>query len=205
MPRQPKSPKEILRDAERMERRDDLKDHLVTIELLRAKNYTYREIASFLNDRGVETDHTKLFRFTKGQGQMPSTLDRERFVVPEGRDYEEALRALAADDRLSEKHLAMLRFHFDARNRTASFRKIGEPVGYDHNTAKLQYGHLGKLICEAIGMEFARLFTDDPNSEAFRSSAIGNGSHYADEAGEFQLVMHHELAKALEKLGWFKD
>ncbi len=206
MARKSRTADDILRDAERLERRDSLKDHRVTIELLRGKNYTWREIATFLKERGVETDHTKLFRFMKGLGQGPmATMEKERFTVPEARDYEEALRALSAADRLNEKHLAMLKCHFEARNRTASYRKIGEAVAYDHNTAKLQYGHVGKLIGEAIGMDFARLFSDDPNSEVFRSSAIGAGSHYVDDAGEFQLVMHHELAKALDKLGWFSS
>ena len=204
MGRKSKSAGEILKDAERLDRRDSLKDHRATVELLRRKNYTWREIATFLNERGVETDHTKLFRFMKGQTQM-ATLEKERFTVPEARDYEEALRALSSANKLNDRHLAMLKYHFEARNRTASYRKIGEVVGYDHNTAKLQYGHVGKLIGEAIGMEFARLFSDDPNSDVFRSSAIGSGSHYVDDAGEFQLIMHHELAKALEKLGWFKS
>ena len=205
MAKRSKSAHDILQDAEQLERRQSLKDHRGTIEVLRAKNYTWREIASFLNERGVQTDHTQLFRFMKGQGQMAVTMERERFTVPEARDYEEALRSLSAEGRLNEKHMAMLKYHYLVRNRSASFRKIGESVGYDLATAKLQYGHVGKLIGEAIGMEFARLYDDDPTSGLFRSSAIGEGSHYADDAGEFQLVMHHELAKALNNIGWFRS
>jgi hypothetical protein len=36
--------------------------------------------------------------------------------------------------------------------------------------------------------------------------AIGSGSHFRDvETGHFQLLMDHELAKALDQLGWFRD
>lgn len=40
--------------------------------------------------------------------------------------------------------------------------------------------------------------------ERFQSSAIGTENPYKLTKSEFQLVMHRELAKAVESLDWFE-
>ena len=47
-------------------------------------------------------------------------------------------------------------------------------------------------------------FAPDEYGKSFYSSALGLGNPMTPVGAEFELVMHHELAKALEQLGWFK-
>jgi hypothetical protein len=58
---------DILRDAKAAPSKQTLQAQKEPIALLRAKGYTWREIATFLNERGVETDHTAVYRLLKGR------------------------------------------------------------------------------------------------------------------------------------------
>ena len=173
---------------------EDLRE---VINTLRDKRYSWREIAVFLQDRGVQTDHSKIFRFmtNKETGKMHNY---EKFFVPIAAEYEGALRALT----VTPAQKKMLRFHFEAHNRTVTFTQLAEAGGYDtYSAANLQYGILGRNLGQELHMEFV---TYEPDEKEFSSSSIGCGYPYA--AGEFQLMMHHELARALEMLsaaGWF--
>lgn len=59
--------------------------HLTTIETLRAKGYTYREIAKWLNERGIKVNHVDVWRAHKN-----------------GMDTEELFEALEHDGEWSE-------------------------------------------------------------------------------------------------------
>jgi hypothetical protein len=181
-----------------MPARETLAEHRKTIAVLRSKNYTWREIAQFLTERGVVTDHTRIYRF------MGAKM-KEQFSIPTAASYEEALTRLKNSTKVNDKQWGMLAFHLAAHNRTASFRQLGQAVGYEVGPAKLHYGKFGGLLGSELGMVFAKMRQDDAESGDFSSSAIGSGSHYRDSDGEFQLIMHHELAKALERLDWFKQ
>ena len=64
---------EILAAAKALPEKQNLEEYRETVEVLRDKGYTWREIAEFLNERGVSTDHTRLFRlFGK---ESPKTLE----------------------------------------------------------------------------------------------------------------------------------
>lgn len=193
-----KSPAAILQDAVRAESHESLAEHRKTIEVLRGKAYSWRDIAQFLAERGVETDHTKVFRFMKQRGQAAMTP--KVLSVPSAQKYVEALESIK--DKIGEHQWKMLEYHFNAHNRTATFGELGRHVGYkNEDGANLHYGKLGAMLGEAAGMEFDTFEDGTP----FLSSAIGSGSHFQQkETGHFQLIMHHELAKALDQLGWFR-
>lgn len=55
--------RDLLRDALAAPDKGNLERHRQAILELRRKNYSWREIADFLNERGVATDHTKVYRF----------------------------------------------------------------------------------------------------------------------------------------------
>ena len=55
-------PKELLREALDAPNKTQLEDHREAVETLRGKGYSWREVAEFLNQRGVATDHTRLYR-----------------------------------------------------------------------------------------------------------------------------------------------
>ena len=53
---------QLLREALEAPIKVQLEDHREAVEALRAKGYSWREVADFLNERGVSTDHTRLYR-----------------------------------------------------------------------------------------------------------------------------------------------
>jgi len=98
--------------------------------------------------------------------------------------------------------MKMLRAHYNKQNRSITYTELASAAGAaNHGAANLQYGQLGRDVGEAIGFEF--IDAGDRPGERFYSSALGMPNPYTE--GEFQLVMHHELAKALEQLNWFEE
>lgn len=51
---------EILKAAKSAPRRRKLDDHLKAILRLRSKGWTYRQIETFLNEKGVKADHSTI-------------------------------------------------------------------------------------------------------------------------------------------------
>lgn len=187
---------DILKDAKLAEPRASLSAHHDAITILREKGFTWREIADFLRERGVETDHTKLFRFMQRKEKpMNSYSD---FVVPSADQYAQALSGL----KISDLQLKMLETHYLAHNRTITYTELANAAGSEsHSVANIHYGKLGKSLGEILRMNFAMSTT---RGEPFYSSALGMDNPYKSEKAEYQLVMHHELAKAITQLGWFK-
>jgi hypothetical protein len=189
------APNDLLAKAKAAPTKTRLEDHVKTIATLRDKQYTWREIAAFLNENGVETDHSKVFRFMQRAGQA--------FVVPSAADYARVLpEILIGKGQLADNQLKMLERHFYAHNRTVTYTELADAVGSDdHRTANSQYGKLGAVVGEALGVNFERSGKrDDP----FYSGALCIELQTKSAAGHLQMMMHHELAKAIEALGWFK-
>lgn len=193
----------LLAKARALPAKESLEDHFDTIQELRSKNFTWREIADFLSKHGVPTDHSKVFRvWTKLSG---------RFEVPEAAQYVEALSDLKASGKLSESETAMLLFHYNAHNRSATYGQLAQALAASRgddiaaatfHAANSAYGILGRKLGEALGMTFARSQARDAD---FFSSAIGVGRAEQRAGERYELVMHHELSKALRQLGWVKN
>ena len=192
------STEELLRDALAAPAKTDLAPHIDAIKALREKKWSWREIAEFLKERGVETDHTKLLRFMQKHEQ--------RWRVPDSAGYEQALNKLVSKGKLKGPQMAMLQHLYEARNRTATYTELANaaagaggnvPVERPHVYANLEFGKLGKVLGETLGMEF---LPSSKRDAPFYSSSIGVGSSTTPEGAEFELVMHHELAKALDRL-----
>ena len=56
------NPEEILADARAASPKVRIEDYRETVVTLREKGYSWREIADFLKERGVEIDHTRIYR-----------------------------------------------------------------------------------------------------------------------------------------------
>ncbi len=67
----------ILDDARSAPSKESLEPHREAITLLRNKGYSWRDVAEFLAERGVNTDHTAVFRFVNRRGTM-ATVDPAR-------------------------------------------------------------------------------------------------------------------------------
>lgn len=204
------TPQQLLVAAKALPPKSDLDAYYETVATLRDKGLTWREIADWLGQHGVETDHAKVFR-------MFSRREQERsFVVPSAEHYREALDALWRKGKINGAALAMLRHHHAAHNRATTYTALaqaaavaaakGSEAGADaepptHRTANSVYGKLGRMLGEAIGMKFAPA---DDKGTPFYSSALGAPNPWLADGAQFQLVMHHELAKALEALPWLQ-
>lgn len=186
--------KKILSDAKSAPDKRGLEAHRDAINVLRDKDYTWREIAEFLNQRGVQADHTKIFRmFNKPKSK--TKMIKHNVTVPSATEYKKALSEIE----LNDGQRAMLKAHFEAHNRSITFTDLALAAGYnDYGSANLHYGNLGKKLGDAVGFEF----WEDEKGTKFYSSSIGQGDSYAGE--HFQILMHHELAKAISELAWFQ-
>jgi hypothetical protein len=93
-----------------------------------------------------------------------------------------------------------------AHNRTSTYTELAlaaarrganVPEERPHNYANLEFGKFAKELGQALAMEFL----PSGNREVpFYSSSIGVSSSTTPDGAEFELVMHHELAKALDRL-----
>ena len=186
---------DLLKQAEAAPSKPSIEAARDTVLLLRQKGYTWRKIASFLGERGISTDHTRLYRLINTTKTKKTSVNISITIPPSGA-YEKALSTIS----LSDKQKMMLRAHYEALNRSITYTELATSAGYaDYGAANLQYGLLGFNLGEAIGFEFAD--SESRPGEKFYSSSIGMPNAY--KSGEFQLVMHHELAKAIQALGWF--
>lgn len=180
----------ILKAALRAPSKDELSQHLGTVVALREKAYSWREIAEFLRAHGVEAEHTKIFRlYTKHRSLAMN--------VPEASKYADGLRSI----KISDEQRAMLRCHYAAHNRTVTYTELAKAAGSDdYRAANSAYGRLGRALGEAIGYTFP---IAAERGEPFYSGSLGIDAPRT-ETREYRLMMHHELAKALDSLGWFK-
>ncbi|MBO6574456.1 MAG: hypothetical protein JJ896_03495 [Rhodothermales bacterium] len=70
------------REAPQQNRLDDLAE---VVETLRTKGYSWRQVAEFLQERGIQTDHTRLFRkfgpkpASRGGVVKPITVRKARY------------------------------------------------------------------------------------------------------------------------------
>lgn len=188
---------ELLRDALAAPDKGTLERHRQAILELRRKSYSWREIAEFLNQRGVTTDHTKVFRFITRAKQTGGIMR-----IPTAAEYTAALSKL----KITPIQRKMLEAHYRAHNRTMTYTELAKAAGeqYDSNAvANSQYGGLGGTLGSELNFPFVDLDDNHPGTK-FYSSAIGMGMPAAYSSNnEFQLVMHHELARALDQLNWF--
>jgi len=193
--------KELLKAAKSAPSKAPLAEHLDTILTLREKSYSWRDIAAFLNEHGVVTEHSKIFRFINKQ--RSTKMDSyKNFFIPTSNQYINALKDIEGN--ITEKQKEMLGFHFKAHNRTATFSELASAVEYtNYNAANLQYGLFGRTLGEKLEMVFVPMGGGN-DGELFLCSSIGADSVYKQQESDYQLVMHHELAKALAELKWFE-
>jgi hypothetical protein len=191
-------PAAVLAEARRAPARTELGPYMESIKTLRDKKWSWREIADFLKERGVDTDHTKLIRFAQKH--------EKRWTTPTADAYYGALKQLRKGGKVGAGKWAMLKHLYVAHNRTSTYTELAQaaarggvkvPPERPHNYANLEFGKLGKLLGQALDMEFLPSSNRD---QPFYSSSIGVGSSTTPDGGEFELVMHHELAKALDRL-----
>ena len=68
---------QILEAAKAATSKVRLEEHREAVEVLREKGFTWREIADFLNEQGVQTDHTRVYRMF---GEKPKRRTETREI-----------------------------------------------------------------------------------------------------------------------------
>jgi hypothetical protein len=121
-------------------------------------------------------------------------MARQAFNVPTADQY----RAVFASITLTDNEKQMLRNHFHAHARAATFAEIGGA------NANATYGKLGRKIAEAIEPNYKfKTYGSGGATRDFLAGVIGELSCYENAAdGREILVMNHEIAKALADQDW---
>ena len=184
--------KDIYKDAEKADDKRGLEPHFDTIQLLRKKGYSWRDVAAFFVERGVSTDHTKVYR------QYKKLKTMNTYKNPSVEEYVNALKNI----QLNEQQRDMLKAHYNSHQVTITYTELAHAAGYDdYSAANSQYGKLAHILGDAAGYEFRE--SRVRKGELFYGSAVGYEKESSGE--EFELVMHPELIKAITKLELFED
>ena len=182
---------QLLKDAESYNvNKANLDVYKEVIAKLRSKGASWREIAKFLSDKaGITVEHTKIARTALSWG-LETHFAKD---LPSSDEYIKALRLMT----LSNDEKIMLYFHFNQHNRTVTYSELSNCLGYDsYQYANKVYGGFSKKLCEELNFKALPSASGRP----FYGSVVGMKYAYSGPKDEFQLVMHHELSKAIEEL-----
>ena len=92
--------------------------------------------------------------------------------------------------------------NYGAHNRTVTYTELAAAIGStDYRSANIVYGKLGRSLGEAVNYTFP---IAGARGKPFYSGSLGVDAPRT-EKGEYRLMMHHELAKAIGTLGWFNN
>ncbi|MGE0315946.1 MAG: hypothetical protein AB7P21_30390 [Lautropia sp.] len=108
--------------------------------------------------------------------------------------YASAFKAVS--DKITPKQRAMLIGHAQSYSVALSTRKIAALAGESkYQVANRQYGALGKVIAEALGVE--------PVGDMIGAICVSAG--VGDERNEFQWILRQNALGAVANLGWLTD
>jgi len=182
---------QLLEDAEKYNAsKANLDVYKDVIAKLRTKGASWREIAKFLSEKaGIKVEHTKIARTAISWG-LETNLAKD---LPSSKEYVKALRLMS----LSNDEKTMLLYHFNQHNRTVTYSDLSSCLGHDsYQYANKLYGGFSKKLCEQLNFKAIPSASGRP----FYGSVVGMRYAYSGPKDEFQLVMHHELSKAIEEL-----
>jgi hypothetical protein len=112
--------------------------------------------------------------------------------VPSVERYKDAFHQLESS--LNENQKRMLKAHYAAPNHTITATELAEQVGYESFSAiNLVYGNLGSRMRELM-----QYHGEGQASYVFASFY----KHAESSAAHWQWIMHDNVARALEELGW---
>ncbi len=112
--------------------------------------------------------------------------------TPKSADFRNALEGLGKS--LNSKHREMLRTHFLAPAHKLTARQMAEKIGYaGYAAANLHYGRLGRLLGKKLGL---------PEEDCHIGVLVDFVRPNTEGNSEWIWILHPELAKALEDLGW---
>jgi hypothetical protein len=120
----------------------------------------------------------------------PLDVDSYSANVPNEDAYYNALKSLEQAGRLTSRHKSMLLHHLNSPNHVTSATRMAASLNFNnYSGANGAYGHLSRMICQELALEFE-----------YHIAVLANFER--DESNNIQWAMHPSLAKALEDLNW---
>lgn len=111
------------------------------------------------------------------------------------------LALLDVRERMTEKHLAMLRIHSSAPEHAVTAEMLADAIGFTHHgTAATQYGTFARWLATALG--YAPDRRADGVVRWWRALAYGRPDSAERSDGTFEWVMRPELLEALKNMRW---
>jgi len=112
--------------------------------------------------------------------------------VPSVKEYVTAFRKI--ENKMTEKQKQMLVEHYHSNSHVTTATDIAIKVDFNsHGGANIQYGMLGSMVSEALGLGRLGVIT---------LTLMIAPDNYSTK--EWLWVMRENVAKALEELGWVK-
>jgi hypothetical protein len=109
-------------------------------------------------------------------------------------DYTKALAAVVAEG-VPEKHIELLRAHFEAPGHKRTARQLAQAVGYaNYGGVNLQYGILAKRVASRLGV------VEPPNG--FWLFVLVEWASRVDPSGDTLFVLRAPVVEALKRLGY---
>ena len=117
--------------------------------------------------------------------------------IPSSSEYVSGLSAIQS--RMSELQHRLLQEQYHALNRTVTATQLAELLGMKsgRGTINLMYGRLGRLFCEATGLE-----PSQREIGTHRWWSVWSSGYEERKPYQFFWEMHSEVSEALEILGW---
>jgi hypothetical protein len=112
-------------------------------------------------------------------------------------DYKKALQNISEKYKIHESHYKMLQEHYSAPERKLTPPQLADLVGYkNYNAINLQYGKLGKMICDELG------YIPPHHRQGNPTWTCGLAWGYReDEESDWVWIMYENLAIALKNIG----
>ena len=117
--------------------------------------------------------------------------------IPTAHEFAKAFSSL----KLSDGQWAMLKAHYNAKERKLTSSQLAEAANYEHfYAANTQYGTLGRDVCDYLDVKPPGTYNDG-NPLWITILTLENSDAFEDETGHYQHTMRQEVADALEIVG----
>lgn len=128
--------------------------------------------------------------------QKYEEVARQRTEAPDKEEYVQAFREIV--DNLTDRHLAMLKAHYNAPDQTLTASELAKAAGYStHSAANLQYGKVGKLVHQFVLTDLHERADGTP----VYSSALATPGDTAPAEEHWAWTLRPQVAYAIERLG----
>ena len=136
---------------------------------------------------------------TRLMSHVDARLDQivaARLSPPSSTEYVEAVKKILGG--LSDGHIAMLRAHYMAPNRSMTATQLAEAAGYKaYGAANLQYGLVGKALFEELPVKLLKR----ADGTLIYTSALAEAGNQSGPEDHWVWKMRAEVAEAVRELG----